>query len=73
MLSNALKKPAALRLDAESMTMLDALMEDEERSSQRDMLRELIKRAYRALVARRSMTDTTHRDTLSTDDPQKEP
>ena len=47
-------KTAVLRLDAESLTMLDALMQDEDRSSQRDMLRVLIKRAYRALVARRS-------------------
>jgi hypothetical protein len=57
-LSTTLKKTANLRLDAESVAMLDALMQDEDRSSQRDMLRVLIKRAYRALVARRSTTDT---------------
>jgi hypothetical protein len=53
-LSTMLQKPATLRLDAESVAMLNALMQDEDRSSQRDMLRVLIKRAYRALVARQS-------------------
>jgi hypothetical protein len=40
------------RLDEEALTMLDALMQDEDRSSQREMVRVYIKRAYRALVAR---------------------
>jgi hypothetical protein len=57
--STALKKTATLRLDAESLVMLDALMQDEDRSSQRDMIRVLIKRAYRALIARRSTEYTT--------------
>ena len=50
--------------------MLDALMQDEDRSSERDMIRVLIKRAYRALVARRSPTDTTLRGALPPDHTQ---
>ena len=57
--STALKKTANLWLDEESLAMLDALVQDEDRSSQRDMIRVLIKRAYRALIARQSTTDTT--------------
>jgi hypothetical protein len=67
--STALKKTILLRLDAESLAMLDALMQDEDRSSERDMIRVLIKRAYRALVARRSPTDTTLRGAPKTDHP----
>jgi len=68
-----LKKPATLRRDAESLAMLDAFMQDEDRRSQRDMIRVLIKRAYRALVARRSPTDTPRLDTPITGDRPKEP
>jgi predicted transcriptional regulator len=49
----------SIRLDEEALAMLDALMRDEDRSSQRDMIRVLIKRAYRALVAQRSATEDT--------------
>jgi len=71
--ATALKKTANLRRDAESVAMLDALMQHEDRRSQRDMIRVLIKRACRALVARQAATDTTHRDAPSTTDRQKEP
>jgi hypothetical protein len=70
--STALKQTATLRLDAESLAMLDALMQEEDRGSQRDMIRVLIKRAYRALVARRSTSDSTLRGALSFDDTQEE-
>jgi hypothetical protein len=71
--STALNKTATFRLDAESVVLLDALMQDEDRSSQREMIRVLIKRANRALAARRSMTDIMHRDSSSIDDRQNEP
>jgi hypothetical protein len=71
--STAPKKTAALRLDEESVAMLAALMEDEDRSSQHDMIRVLIKRAYRALIARRSASDTTHLEAPATDHSEKEP
>jgi hypothetical protein len=64
-----LQKPATLRLDAESVAMLDELMPDEDRSSQRDMIRVLIKRAYRALVVRRSSTDIPRLEAPNTDHP----
>jgi hypothetical protein len=50
------------------VALLDALMEDEDRSSQREMIRVLIKRAYHTLVARRSTTDMGYRDAPRTDD-----
>jgi hypothetical protein len=70
--STALKQTAILRLDAELLAMLDALMEDEDRSSQREMIRVLIKRAYRALVARRSTSDSTLGGAPCFDDTQEE-
>jgi hypothetical protein len=65
--STVVKKTATLRLDEESVAMLDALMDDEDRSSQHDMIRVLIKRAYRALVSRRSATEHALRGTPNND------
>jgi hypothetical protein len=61
-----------IRLDDESLGMLDALMQDEDRSSQREMIRVLIKRAYRALLARRSTTEIALSNAPSSDGWQKE-
>jgi DNA-binding XRE family transcriptional regulator len=59
-LSSAPRQSTNIRLDDENLTMLQALMEDEDRSSQHDMIRVLIKRAHRTLVMRRSTTESTH-------------
>jgi hypothetical protein len=61
-----------LRFDGATLTMLEALMQDEDRISERDMLRSLITRAYRALVAQRSMRDSTLPSAPTSDPPQEE-
>jgi Arc/MetJ-type ribon-helix-helix transcriptional regulator len=57
----------SIRLDDESLNMLAALMQDEERSSQSEMIRVLMKRAYRALVAQRSVREDTLPEVPNTD------
>jgi hypothetical protein len=52
-------KMIGIRLDDEKLHMLAALMQEDERISQSEMVRVLIKRAYRALVAQRSVAGNT--------------
>jgi hypothetical protein len=56
-----------VRLDEDTARMLEALMHYEDRSSTSEMMRLLVKRAYRALVARRSATEGTIREAPTTD------
>jgi hypothetical protein len=48
-----------VRLDANTARMLEVLMEDEDRSTKGEMIRVLIKRAYRALAAQRAAIEGT--------------
>jgi hypothetical protein len=60
-------KTLGVRLDEETLRMLAALTEDDERTSQSEMVRVLIKRAYRELVAQRSAAERPPPETPNSD------